>query len=482
MEFLRCPLGATLAEITGMRAAYTTFMAEVYAGRPPVDDVLAFKGVTTEWQEHFTRVLQGGADPTTRNTPRVRKNSVSSIRILLDTTGACLVVTMARAMPMGDAKQAVGAFVGSVLPERIRALIAETFRPLDELDKVRLDAMQSLVTFRPRVCKPRAKPTYPSAMLTTLAEFLAAVPDEDIESMKFMPKMERPQAEPTYSPATRMTRAEFLAAESDEDTEVLVPMPRLSLCDPAPQNVHGEGEGMSAATWRAYEEGNLDTTAAFWLEEAKHRATIVLAAAGEQPLTYVRCGHEDRREAFVKMRLGHNPTATFADVVVAATAMAAAGQLKKPESSAARKAFLDRCVRVLKALNPSAEQIVKKLPAPDQCKIGAALDAQHSCQWCATPPVEDMKCLNPECNDEGARMVSSRSKEVVVMRGGEERRYPLMLCDRCGCPPTFGRTVFKSQDLVPVSLAGSMRMRALSCAALYPTGAIGPDGHGTWRL
>ena len=48
---------------------------------------------------------------------------------------------------------------------------------------------------------------------------------------------------------------------------------------------------------------------------------------------------------------------------------------------------------------------------------------------------------------------------MVVMRG-EERRYPLMLCDRCGCPPTFERTVFKSRDLVAVPLA-AMRMRAL---------------------
>ena len=59
------------------------------------------------------------------------------------------------------------------------------------------------------------------------------------------------------------------------------------------------------------------------MEQAQCCGTVVLACAGEQVITYVRCYAESRRQALIAKRLGRG--ADLVAVVRVAVAMAGAG-------------------------------------------------------------------------------------------------------------------------------------------------------------
>ena len=82
-----------------------------------------------------------------------------------------------------------------------------------------------------------------------------------------------------------------------------------------------------------------------------------------------------------------------------------------------------------------------------------------------TTETQGWKCLNPACRLKGAveqhgRFVNTRGITIEVSRrDGVVHRYGLWRCVHCNCPPSFGRTIFRSRDLVAASLA-SLRARA----------------------
>ena len=92
----------------------------------------------------------------------------------------------------------------------------------------------------------------------------------------------------------------------------------------------------------------------------------------------------------------------------------------------------------------------------DACPCGHGVPASTAAaeEWAG------WSCLNPDCRGKTTRFFSRSRASLCVTRDGVVSRYGMWRCVYCGCPPSFGRTVFGSRDLVAAALA-SLRVRAI---------------------
>jgi hypothetical protein len=220
------------------------------------------------------------------------------------------------------------------LPVAQRKAAEGSIRPLDELDKARLDTWETAAMLRPRIPKDDA-----TAPASTLKQFLAELSDSEDESVDGAP---------------------------------------LAITD-------GRIEAGDA--------GTLDETLALegWRHIAETRAVVVLLNIGNlEKLTYIRCHREERRVALLVSRLGSLPD--LAETVAIAAGMAKDGALPPPSGPRARKTeFLKRCQAALVIRNPKAETEVKLVPKDDQRKIAVALSPAQICSRCPAPAATSME-------------------------------------------------------------------------------------------
>lgn len=127
-----------------------------------------------------------------------------------------------------------------------------------------------------------------------------------------------------------------------------------------------------------------------WAELAKHTATIKIASAGQQDITYVRIYKPERRVEFISKRLPAN-----ADLVMAARVakqLVDEGVLKCDLKKRAHKSeFINCFTEALRRANPSAETDPKQLPMQKQHGFALVLDGTlrfcHHCGKEARDPV-----------------------------------------------------------------------------------------------
>jgi len=253
------------------------------------------------------------------------KSTLVSMDILMDIAGMIAVFTFSSQVPSGPAKLTVDTII-QAFPQQQREALIRTFRPLDELDRFRFDAMQTVRSLRPCVPKEKEEP-----------EEFFCIPGETNNDPKF-----------------KSVEAYCLALEEEERIE------KESLAEEVWQNTlavtdNASVSGSTLAVQRAKVE---------WVELAQNYATISILSIGSCKLTYIRCHREARRVLLLER--GLDSSCSLCGSVKVAMQHSDAGALPHPSQSRLIKMEFTRgCIAVLKSKNPSAESDVKKLSFKD---------------------------------------------------------------------------------------------------------------------
>ena len=389
MQFLQQPLSASLAE---GGSTHTTFVAEIFSGRPPFDEICGFSPWVERAQADLDRSLLRPACP------------VQGLAIYLDTLGSFMLVRMKGEAQNGNAKSAVMRALKELqqpLPAEQRRRVADTFRPLDQLDKERLEAMRTVHSLR-KSPKEDTRPT--PATLVALVASLSDSESED-EGQRALCALPPPGGAAAARLALVAEVEETGAAHAKPPSaceHVLLfwsaaPRKTCSLCgSQEAQQCQACGALLckSCADHPAGSDGAagqheaaLAKLEAFdhWQEAAQCLAAVVVAQAGEtKKLTYVRCRHEPRRAQLIAKRLSAD--CSFVEAVRIAVAMAKEGMLPLAEVRQRKGEFLKRCGEALRSVRPSARVSPRELPPSEQRALALALDTtERACHRCARP-------------------------------------------------------------------------------------------------
>ena len=315
------------------------FYAELFEPRPEWAAMSAYRDTMVALQAFVEEIASRERCP------------FAHLGIYIDQQGACLLATAKVEMQLCHARSGLSTLLqpldtyekGAQGTSRDR--VEKTIRPLDALDKVRLDAWSTVSQLRPPF--PKApKPEKPTPPHTNLKEFLAACESSDSED----------EGPPMLS---------------IEDGTVEPPCPDAAL---------------SETELAMYQEGHR-LAFAKWLENVHSSSIVCMLSVGTScgDLTYIAPHREDRRVQFLVAKLKQLPD--LAETCTLAAELAQEGLLPQPSGSRVRKAeFLKRCQAALKVKNPLAELDVKKPSSEDQRAIALALEpGKKICSKCPNP-------------------------------------------------------------------------------------------------
>ena len=314
MDFLREKLTVTTAD-PGLSE---TFFADLLQPRPDFDTLVAFAGWSATVQQEMAAT-------------KARKNCpVAWVGLFVDQVGLSIILHFAHPLQLCAAKMAARTLTHFLVKDMQQALWS-SLRPLDELDRKRIDGWHTPVSVRPPGLGKKRAREEAEGECQTLAK--------------------RPK-----------TMAEWLVEDSSDEED----------CPPAPSLLR-----IQDARCKPDELGVSQDLSVFWEYRMKTESTIVVAEAGERPaqLTYIRCHHEARRIAFLVQTVREEyRRAGLVEVVRVAAAMARAGSIPDPAGARGRKSeFLKRCATALSIINASAEKDISKLPNEDQNTISLIL-------------------------------------------------------------------------------------------------------------
>ena len=377
-----------------------TFFADIMQSRPDFDKLAAFNDWSTKIRQEMTDV-------------KARKNCpVIWIGIFVDQVGLSFLLQFAHKLQLSDAKKAAIAlsrFLCKGMPD-VQNALQSNLRPLDELDRKRIDGWCTQVSLRPRG-KKRARQQA----------------EENCQSLAKRPK----------------TIAQLLTEDSSDDEESAARDDSTDL-PVAPSLLSIQDADVSDDVCV------LTDPMLNWAHRLKTECTIVVAEVGQRPaqLTWVSCHHEVRKIAFLAHTVQESyGKPSMVSVVRVAAAMAKEGSLPDHTGARGRKSeFLKRCAKAIDIVNASAarggsaayaEKDVDKLSKEERDTIRLILGEGGE-------PYSG--CFNERCLDQKTTWVE---KNV-----GWER------CSRCNLPKGFGRSWKTGSDLVRNQIA-SMRMRAI---------------------
>ena len=383
MEFLGRPLSVTLANAV-KQVGHHSYFAVVFDMRP-TEAAYDGKAYAESVQTIFDKVIGRASSP------------VEAASLYIDAHGACLVVDVRGAMSKANAKTAVKTFLAG-LPAQQRDRALETLDALDELDKERLEAMETLMTCAPPPLK-RQRTSEPSSSwkdAPTLAAQVAAFVESDSEpegeQQVQLSGIVAVQTMVQTALATKaVVQAEVASAEKALCEHVIFPLTLERRATDEEKEMHRvnvleyykQEDRLQVVKARLVDAEADFERRQLWELQAKRKATVVVASAGEHSLTYERCYLEHRRHLLLAKRLSNRPS--FVEVVEAAAAMAEKGQLPNPGTGKQKSLFMGRCRKTLLQLNASAVSNVKELPPLEQFRIAVALGGSKPICPCGKP-------------------------------------------------------------------------------------------------
>ena len=169
MQFLSNTPALSLSD---QGSKYTTYCAEMFQGRPCIEQVCAFHPWAQELNDKFTSALAKPACP------------VAQLLVYLDDQGAFIVASLKLPDITNNARKVLDTVLKG-LPEEQRRVALTSLHPLDELDKQRLEAMRAVTVPHAHVRPERPTPT-------TLQAFLEDASDSEEEGVKICVPL-RPQ-------------------------------------------------------------------------------------------------------------------------------------------------------------------------------------------------------------------------------------------------------------------------------------------------
>ena len=450
MEFLGRPLSVTLANAV-KQVGHHSYFAVVFDMRP-TEAAYDGKAYAESVQTIFDKVIGRASSP------------VEAASLYIDAHGACLVVDVRGAMSKANAKTAIKTFLAG-LPAQQRDRALETLDALDELDKERIEAMETLMTCAPPPLK-RQRTSEPSSSwkdAPTLAAQVAAFAESDSE-----PECEQQvqlsgivavQTMVQTALATKaLAQAEVASAEKALCEHVIFPLTLERRATDEEKELHRvnvleywkQDDRLQVVKARLVDAEADFERRQFWELQAKRKATVVVASAGEHSLTYERCYLEHRRHLLLAKRLSNRPS--FVEVVEAAAAMAEKGQLPNPGTGKQKSLFMGRCRKTLLQLNASAVSNVKDLPPLEQFRIALALGVSKPICPCGKPAKFPCPLKSWVTWYGGDVPELSDSCEAFCSAGCLERNRPKW-CLQC----------LKADALESVEVGGNFFLRCSSC-------------------
>jgi len=384
MDFLHEKFDTTTAD-PGLT---DTFFADILQPRPDFATLVAFNGWSAQFRHEMTAI-------------RARKNCpVAWVGLFVDQDGLSIVLHFEHPLMLCHAKTAARNLTRFLVKDMQNAL-QSNLRPLDELDRTRIDGWCTQMSLRPRG-KKRARQQA----------------EENCQSLAKRPK----------------TMVQLLAEDSSDEEDLPVAPSLLSIQDA------DVSDDLCVLT-----DPMLN-----WAHRLKTECTIVVAEVGQRPaqLSWTGCRPEERKLAFLVHTVQESyDRPGLVNVVRVAAAMAKKGSLPDHTGARGRKSeFLKRCAKAIDIVNASAarggsaayaEKDVNKLSKEERDTIRLILGEGGE-------PYSG--CFNERCLDQKTTWVE---KNV-----GWER------CSRCNLPKGFGRSWKTGSDLIRNQI-DAMRMRAI---------------------
>ena len=416
---------------------YTTFFADVFAPRLPFDEIVSFTDTTAGLVTSMASVISRKASP------------ITGAVLLIDGVGACLLVSTSKRIQVQAARSAIGTMIAT-LPEAQQLSVENSIRPLDELDKGRIDDW-FLASPPKHFSAPTTAAVAAASDSTMSARDLVSTYSDDVSTW-FVKEGETPPAAP---PETASTARDLLDALSDSEDDA--PAAPLMLTDAAVDGVVAT-HGHSAASTEVWKDG------------VKSMAVIVVCCIGSiDKLAFVRCHTEERRIALLLRSLSGQQS--LVGVVHVAQSLSRDGSLPSFYGDRRRKSeFLKRCAEALARYDPSAIREPKKLDGRQQRSLALAMD-KRLCTACAQAPgictggdlsigwfcdllidvpevVGALSCdllcgacarksflLCPTCGKTDSLQVDGGSRLIAVIDYGFAAITPNVHCTRCSrCP------------------------------------------------
>ena len=318
---------------------HTCFIAELFEPRPDANAMVVYRDNMVALQAAVEEIASRERCP------------FAQLGIYIDEQGACLLATAKVEMQLCHARSGLSTLLqpldtyetGARVTSRKR--MEKSIRPLDALDKVRLDAWSTVGQLRPRF--PKApRPERPTLIHTNRKDFVAAWKNE---------------------------------SDSEDDGPQMLAIQDGMVEPPRP------AAAMSSGELALYREG-YEYAFSKWRQNVQHSAVVVMLSVGAlTDLTYIACHREERRVQFIVAMLKQLPD--LAETCTLVAKLAQEGLLPQSSTVRARKAeFLKRCQAALAIKNPLAELDVKKLPRQDQRTVALALEpGKKICSRCPNP-------------------------------------------------------------------------------------------------
>ena len=263
-----------------------------------------------------------------------KASPISGASFIIDGVGACLLVSTSKRVQVQNARSAIDTVIAA-LPDAERLSVEKSIRPLDELDKCRIDDW-----------------------------FLAA----PLKTCSRTPTAAAPVL-------TRASSArEMLDALSDSEDDA--PAAPLMLTDAATES---QIAGVVAVAGQSSADGEV------WKDGLRSMAVVVVCSAGSlDALSFARCHTEERRIALLLRNLSGQQN--LVDVARTALRLSVDGSLPPFNAARNRKAeFLKRCAEALARHDPSAIRGPKELDERQQRLLALALD-ERLCAACSESP------------------------------------------------------------------------------------------------
>lgn len=377
MQFIAQPPAMSLAaEANG---AYACFVAEWLNARPPWADMAT--------QRHEAKTAQ---DLLQAQLARRAACPIEALGFFMDEAGGILICKMSKAMQTNNARSAVRTILGG-FPADLRSGLLKAFRPMDQLDKERVDSWEV------------ASSLLPASYVDDDDEH-----DDDEEGVY-------PVTLEGWEDFSRAWDAAHLRRPEG------VPM-RLCIAD---------GEVDITVSQQDLAEVGLSTMdIQLWKETCKRRAVVVAACVGDlQVLSYTVCKHELRRAQLIASRLTRR--SELVDAAECAAKLAAEGALPSAlaDGGRSRRAeFMRRCASAVAMKNAEAETKEDKLCAEHRLRIAVALgEGSKLCLRCSKP-AKSITNFAPWFPVEG----QSQGSEDLRAYCNDCQPARVWLCPQCG--------------------------------------------------
>jgi hypothetical protein len=317
-----------LPEMTlGARGGLTSFAADVFAGRPAFSELQSFEPCMAACRAEILLMMKRG------------NNRIASLELIVDGQGLFLIAVFTRHMIIGNAKSSVLHLLRCFDVEHL-ANVRRSFRPFDDLDRLRVLDMRTTADLRP---------------WDTV--------EPDLPSLR--------------EPRPPQSREEFYKTWVEE------PEPPYVLGD-ATLSLEDTGFGPPP---KRHDASQVAKVRARWIASVQESAAVsILSIGSSSKIFFCRCVHEGRRTELLVWSLPR--LSLLSTIVQRCVELVSEGCLPPPDNSHMKAFLLRICNAAFGVLSPGLEitdiehrRVAVLLGSAPTCDLCTSTKASFSFEW-----------------------------------------------------------------------------------------------------